>query len=126
MTTHDLHERIVATVRAVPRGRVASYGQIAAHAGAKGRARLVGWVLRHHDGKPELPWHRILRANGGIAFPDGSDARAEQIRRLKKEGVVVVGGRVDLARHGWKRGLDELLWGPPMAPVRRARRRSGQ
>jgi methylated-DNA-protein-cysteine methyltransferase-like protein len=117
----DLHARIVAAIRAVPRGRVASYGQIAARAGAQGRARLVGWVLRHHDGKPALPWHRILRADGAIAFPAGAEHRATQIRRLRAEGVTVERGRVDLARWGWRRDLDELLWAPEPGVARRRR-----
>ncbi len=107
-------ERILATVARVPKGRVASYGQIASIAGLTGRARLVGWALRNSPGGTKLPWHRILRADGRIAFPEGSDAYALQIRRLARERVAVTGGRVDLARYGWHRAssLDAMLWGP--------------
>ena len=107
--------RILAAVRAIPRGRVASYGQVAANAGLKGRARLVGYALRTGDGRA-LPWHRVLRASGASAFPDGSAGRAEQCRRLEREGVRVERGRVDLERNGWSRDLDVMLWGPG-APV---------
>lgn len=101
---------ILATVRRVPRGRVASYGQIAAEAGLKGRARLVGWSLRH-DPADDTPWWRILRADGSLAFPQGSAPFAEQSKRLAREKVVVLGGKVDLSRFGWKSSLDEQLWG---------------
>lgn len=113
---------VLAVVRAIPRGRVASYGQVAAAAGLKGRARLVGWVLRHAGADAALPWHRVLRASGGIAFPRGSAPHDEQVRRLARERVEVRAGRVDLARYGWRRTLDEQLWGPPpaIAPARRA------
>ena len=111
--------RILAAVRAIPRGRVASYGQVATNAGLKGRARLVGYALRTGDGRA-LPWHRVLRANGASAFPDGSVGRTEQCKRLEREGVRVSRGRVDLGRYCWTRDLDVLLWGPGAAvPARR-------
>ena len=112
------HRRILECIRAVPRGRVAHYGQIAAQAGLPGRARLVGWVLRESD-DPGLPWHRILRAGGHSAFAQGSDLYREQRKRLAAEGVRLERGRVDLALHGWRLDLDELLWGPPPRAQRR-------
>ena len=107
-------DRILATVAKVPRGRVASYGQIAHVAGLPGRARLVGWALRHAPDDVEVPWHRILRADGRIAFPEGSEGYARQCRLLGRERVAVEAGRVDLERFGWNRAknLDALLWGP--------------
>jgi methylated-DNA-protein-cysteine methyltransferase-like protein len=51
-----------------------------------------------------------LRADGRIAFPPGSRAFREQRARLLDEGVAVKSGRVDLARHGWQRNLDQELW----------------
>ena len=113
----DAAQRILVVVRRVPRGRVASYGQVAAEAGLKGRARLVGWALRH-DPADDTPWWRIMRAGGSLAFPRGSAPFDEQSRRLAREGVVVNAGKVDLARFGWKRSLDEQLWGPPVAAPR--------
>lgn len=116
--------RVLAIVRAIPCGRVASYGQVAAAAGLKGRARLVGWALQR-AGDAGLPWHRVLRADGAIAFPRGSAPHDEQQRRLARERVEVSRGRVDLARFGWRRTLDEQLWGPaPAGPPRAVPRRS--
>ena len=100
--------RILAAIRAVPAGSVAGYGHIARRAGLPGRARLVARVLRDH-GDPELPWHRIVRSDGRIAFPDGSPGLAEQARRLRAEGVTVTRGRV---RMPVEDPLDAALWGP--------------
>lgn len=101
--------RILAAVRAVPAGQVASYGAIARRAGLPGRARLVARVLGRND-DPALPWHRILRSDGRIAFPAGSKGFSEQARRLQDEGVELHNGRVRLpADEGT---LDAALWGP--------------
>jgi len=111
-TPETPHEAIRRVVAAIPRGRVSSYGGIAARAGLPGRARLVGRLLGEDDGGAPLPWHRVLRADGRIAFPPGSEAFVEQVRRLASEGVLVRNGRVDLARVGWGSDLDAALWGP--------------
>ena len=107
------HDAIRKAVRDIPRSCVASYGEIAARAGLPGRARLVGRVLAEAGPGEALPWHRVLRADGSLAFPVGSRAFREQKRRLAGEGVAVVGRRVDLGRHGWQRDLDAALWAPP-------------
>ena len=102
-------ERILAAIRAVPRGEVAGYGHIARRAGLPGRARLVARVLAGND-DPDLPWHRILRSDGRIAFPPGSRGVREQGRRLRAEGVAVRDGRVRMPRAD--ASLDEQVWGP--------------
>lgn len=106
----DARARILAAVRAIPRGRVAGYGEVAARAGLPGRARLAARVLADND-DPALPWHRVLRADGRIAFAPGSREWREQVRRLRAEGVDVRDGRV--ARR--PRSLDAALWGPDAA-----------
>jgi methylated-DNA-protein-cysteine methyltransferase-like protein len=95
---------ILRVVRRIPRGRVATYGQVAALAGAPGAARAVGRALRDVPGGSALPWHRVLASPGRIAAAlQGSEAGAEQRRRLRAEGVDVdARGRVSLARHGWQ------------------------
>lgn len=116
---------IRAAIAAIPAGCVASYGEIARRAGLPGRARLVGRVLGEAGGG-ELPWQRVLRSDGRIAFPPGSRAFREQARRLASEGVLVRGGRVDLAAFGWDRDIDRLLWAPPAkSPQRGAVRKKG-
>jgi len=114
------HAAILRVIRSIPQGCVASYGEIAERAGLPRRARLVGRVLSETPASPDLPWYRVLRANGRIAFPAGSRGFRQQVRQLAAEGVLVVGGRVDVALHGWDRNLDAVLWAPP-APVARKR-----
>lgn len=123
------HEAIRIKIAAIPRGRVSSYGEIAERAGLPRRARLVARVLRETPDGVDLPWFRVLRADGRIAFPPGSRGFREQVRRLAAEGVLVRGARVDLERYGWERDLDGLLWGPAafVATAKpRARQRTGQ
>jgi len=104
-------ERILAVVRAIPRGQVAGYGEVARRAGLPGRARLVARVLSG-NGDPSLPWHRVLRSDGRIALEPGSDGWREQAQRLRAEGVEVVDGRVRQPMAGPGERLDALLWGP--------------
>jgi methylated-DNA-protein-cysteine methyltransferase-like protein len=98
----DALARILATVDDIPKGRVASYGQVAAEAGLPGRARLVGRTLGGLSGANALAWHRVVNARGCISERPGA-AMAEQRRRLDAEGVVFdAKGRIDLARFGWQ------------------------
>lgn len=109
------HPEICQVIKTIPQGRVASYGEIAARAGLPRRARLVGRVLREADGALALPWHRVVRADGCLAFAPGSVEFIEQRRRLAAEGVEVSGRRVDIRRFGWQRDLDAELWAPANA-----------
>lgn len=117
------HQAIHDAIAGIPPGRVASYGEIAARAGLPGRARLVGRVLREAGEAAALPWHRVLRADGRLAFAPRSRAFLEQKRRLAAEGVSLHGNRVELQRFGWQRNLDAELWAPPPSSPRR--RKSG-
>jgi methylated-DNA-protein-cysteine methyltransferase-like protein len=104
---------ILAVVRRIPRGRVTTYGAVAARAGLPRQARLVGKVLGGLAENSGVPWQRVVAAGGRIAFPAGSDARARQILRLAEDGVDAAKGRVDLAQYGWGAAagdLDQLLW----------------
>jgi methylated-DNA-protein-cysteine methyltransferase-like protein len=114
-TSQSVPEAILAAVRRIPRGKVCTYGNVAEVAGLPRRARLVGTVLRQTPAARGLPWYRVINAGGRISFPAGSDAYARQRHKLEAEGVVFVGGRVDLRRYGWPardEQLDELLWKP--------------
>jgi methylated-DNA-protein-cysteine methyltransferase related protein len=107
------YRRIYAAVAAIPAGRVASYGEIAARAGMPGRARLAGRALRETPDGIQLPWHRVLHADGSIALPRGSRSFREQCRRLRAEGVDVRDGRVRMTAFGLRHDLDRALWGMP-------------
>ena len=110
-TDRKLLERIWRAVAAIPRGEVASYGAIARRAGAPRRARLVGHALKVAPAGLDLPWHRVLNAQGRISLPAGSKAHRTQRRLLEEEGVVFRNGRVDLAKSR-PTDLDALLWRP--------------
>lgn len=88
------HERVREIIAGVPAGRVATYGDVAAIAGLRS-PRQVGWILRE-DGS-DLPWHRILRADGTAA----PQLRAEQLQLLRTEGVLAHGQKVSLRRYRW-------------------------
>ena len=102
----DHYARIYAVVRRIPRGRVASYGQIAELAGIPRHARQVGYALHHLPGDSGVPWQRVLNASGEVAkraYPE--DARWQR-DLLEDEGVEFdVRGRA-LRRFFWKpRGM---------------------
>lgn len=108
-------QRIRETIRDIPVGRVASYGQVAEIAGIPRGARQVGYALRNLPEGHDVPWHRVLQASGRIAFDKGSRGYREQRRRLLEEDVAVIAGRVDMQRFRWQPDLDELLWKPSPA-----------
>jgi methylated-DNA-protein-cysteine methyltransferase-like protein len=103
--------RVWQVVRAIPRGATASYGEVARRAGLPRRARWVAVALKAAPGALRVPWHRVIGANGRIAFPAGSRLHREQARRLRAEGRTVAKGRVVAAARGARPGdLDEWLW----------------
>ena len=106
MTAQDSYARIWATVEKIPRGRVATYGQIAREAGFPKQPRLAGYALHHTPPDTALPWHRVINAQGKISFPIGSEPYETQKRLLEEEGVLFLRGRVDLARHQWRRNIE--------------------
>ncbi len=103
----DAYERIWNAVAKIPYGKVANYGQIARVAGLGRRARLVGYALHSTPDDMTLPWHRVINAQGRIAFPPGSASYDRQRSLLEAEGVVFVGNRVDFAIYRWEPGLEE-------------------
>ncbi len=96
-----LHQRIWEVVRIIPRGCVATYGQVAALAGLSGQARLVGYALHSAPKDLRLPWHRVINAKGQISFPRASVSYREQARLLTDEGVAISRRRIDLQIYGW-------------------------
>jgi len=95
--------RIYKIVRQIPRGRVATYGQIAELAGLEGHARQVGYALHSLPDNLKLPWHRVINARGEVSPRTGGDSHELQRKLLEAEGVKFDGkGRVDLERFAWK------------------------
>jgi methylated-DNA-protein-cysteine methyltransferase-like protein len=94
--------RVRTLIRSIPRGTVASYGQIASLAGEARQARQVAWILHATPDREGLPWHRVINSRGLISLPPGRGGK-EQARRLRAEGLRVDGaGAVDLKIYGWK------------------------
>jgi methylated-DNA-protein-cysteine methyltransferase-like protein len=110
MSEHPQYAKIWRTVQLIPLGKVASYGQIADLAGMPGRARLVGKSLGFVPKDMEVPWHRVLRSNGQIAFPRGSEQSLQQTGLLQQEDVAVFNNRVKLKDFQWQPDLAEMLW----------------
>jgi len=94
-------QRVVDVIKSVPRGKVATYGRLAAMAGNPRGARQVVRVLASLSAKEGLPWHRVINAKGTISLSGaGFD---EQKALLEAEGVAVDGeGRVDLKKYEWR------------------------
>ena len=110
--TPERMQRIWTTIRDIPPGCVANYGQITEIAGIRRGARQVGYALRHLPAGHDVPWHRVVTASGKIAFAEGSDQFNEQTKRLMMEDVAVRHGRVNMKIYRWQPNLDELLWKP--------------
>jgi methylated-DNA-protein-cysteine methyltransferase-like protein len=101
MGEKTFYQRVIDTIKAVPRGKIATYGQIAALAGNPRAARQVVRVLHSSSGKENLPWHRVINSRGEISLPRGRGFE-EQKARLGEEGIKFgPGDSIDLARYGW-------------------------
>lgn len=93
--------RVYALVRKIPRGKVATYGQIARALGSPHAARTVGWAM--HACPADVPWHRVVNARGEISLRP-TIGYHEQRARLKAEGVRFNRmGKIDLQKYGWNK-----------------------
>jgi len=102
-------ELIYDVVKQIPRGKVATYGQVAALAGNKRWSRVVGYALHVNPDPEHIPCHRVVNRLGEVskAFAFGGENR--QVALLENEGVKVVGTRVDLEQYGWHRVTIEMM-----------------
>jgi methylated-DNA-protein-cysteine methyltransferase related protein len=91
----NLFKLFLAQIRRIPRGKVATYGDIAYAAGYPGYARQVAWAL--HGGGASVPWQRVVGAGGKILLT--GEHGFEQRIRLQTEGVRLIGLRVDMKNH---------------------------
>ena len=102
-TPQSNRQRIYAVVRRIPKGRVATYGQVAELAGLGGHARQVGYALHAIPAGDSLPWHRVVNARGQVSprAEPGSDHLQRNL--LEREGMAFdEHGRLDLRRHRWR------------------------
>ena len=105
MSQHSFNEQVYALVRAIPPGKVLSYGRVAELLGVPHGARAVGWALsalKHRRTRPPVPWHRVINAQGRVSIKGAPEAAFEQRLRLETEGVTFDEyDTVDLSRHLW-------------------------
>jgi methylated-DNA-protein-cysteine methyltransferase related protein len=95
-------ETIYNIVIGIPRGRVATYGQIAELAGIPRQPRRVGYALSALPGDTRVPWHRVINAKGEISIRSTKGSESIQARLLKQEGVIFSrNGKIALERFRW-------------------------
>ena len=102
-------ELIYDVVKQIPKGTVATYGQVATLAGNKRWARVVGYALHANPDPAHIPCHRVVNREGAVseAFAFGGGNR--QVELLRSEGVEVIDKKVDLEKYRWKRMTMEML-----------------
>ena len=101
-------------VNGIPRGHVLTYGEVARLAGMSRAARRVSQAMRRAPRGMNLPWHRVINAQGKISIPEDSPGHQRQKELLELEGVVFLNGKIDLQRFGYQGALDQMLWGEPL------------
>ncbi len=105
----DLYERIYDLVRAIPSGRVTTYGHIAKAIGARGGARLVGWALNAValQDRTDIPCHRVVNRLGELSGKMHFETPFVMRERLEAEGVTFRGEAVDMDRHLWEPPIED-------------------
>ena len=100
--TSDTYRRIYSVVRNIPKGRVATYGQVAAWAGLPGHARQVGYALHALSENTSVPWQRVINAKGEVSLRSVPGREVDQRMELEREGIGFdQRGRVSLSEYGW-------------------------
>jgi len=111
--------KVLRLIRQIPKGKVATYGQIAALAGNPCAARQVAWLLHSASDKYGLPWQRMIGAQGRISLPQGKGQRLQK-KLLEQEGVQFQrGGRIHLNVYQWKPDRRRLKGSEELSPQER-------
>lgn len=96
-----MKEKVYAYLKTIPKGKVATYGQIARHLGNKHLARAVGNILHDNPDPSQFPCHRVVNSRGKVAENYAFGGAAAQRKRLEDEGIVFEqGGSIDLEKFG--------------------------
>lgn len=104
---NEFSDRVCSLVEQIPKGRVMTYGQIAALCGSAKAARIVGGIA--HYGSASLPWHRVVNKQGGLAS-GYHGGRKVQKQQLEAEGVVVTG-----EEDSYRVDVNKLIWSPSIS-----------
>jgi methylated-DNA-protein-cysteine methyltransferase-like protein len=105
------HQSVWKVVLEIPSGHVLTYGEVARLSGMPRAARRVSQAMRRAPRAHNLPWHRVINAQGKISFPEDSSGWKTQKDKLESEGVVFLNGKIDLVVFGYRGAVDRLLWG---------------
>lgn len=106
-------QRIWWVVGMIPAGFVISYSKVADIAGLPGRARYVSRALKQAPAALELPWHRVINAQGKISFAMDSPQYREQLQRLRTENVQVNQGKISWSEYEWRPDIATLVMSIP-------------
>lgn len=102
----EFARKVIQLIKAIPKGKVATYGQIAKLAGKPHAARGVAWILHACSETHRLPWQRVINSKGTISFRRDSKNYREQKKKLQAEGVVFFDAdRVDLDKYQWRKRI---------------------
>jgi methylated-DNA-protein-cysteine methyltransferase-like protein len=99
--TKSFYQRAIEIIKRIPKGKVATYGQIAAYAGSNRAARQVAYILHSSSRKENLFWYRVVNSKGGISLKPGSGYEVQK-KLLEKEGIIFKENNcIDLKRFLW-------------------------
>lgn len=105
MAEQNSFDKIYEVVREIPKGKVATYGQVAELAGNRRWARVVGYALHAIPDVGYVPWHRVVTKEGRVYRGADRGGNNLQVQLLEAEGVEFVDGNVDMKRFRWNKGL---------------------
>jgi methylated-DNA-protein-cysteine methyltransferase-like protein len=105
----EFTKEVIALIKSIPKGKVATYGQIAHLTGLYPSVRRVAWILHSCSENEGLPWHRVVNSKGTISLKPGKGYEL-QLATLKKEGIVFdKKGRIDLERYLWEPDEEDII-----------------
>ena len=108
MKAMNKYELIWETVKQIPKGKVATYGDVATLSGLIGQQRLVGYALHNLRRNSGVPWQRVINSQGKISLPKRSGDYARQRKLLKGEGIIFVKDQIDLEKFGLIQSLNRI------------------
>ena len=100
-TQEQRREAIYLALAQIPKGRVITYGNLAKLAGMPNGARLAGKLMCGLPEGSRLPWHRVINSQGKLSLPQDSDSYREQIKRLQKEDIEIINGKIKLSVYAY-------------------------